>query len=133
MAQPNKLAAKRAYSIFELLSMQEAEQMLQSFSLQLENILQQLDGAMNMDAAHQPLALTALLSAMAPGATVSLATSQHPVIQVGGSGEVSSNQCCRLETAWCIALDLSASTGLSPSALRGAETVTIACQSSRAH
>ncbi|KAK9813391.1 hypothetical protein WJX73_005093 [Symbiochloris irregularis] len=62
--------------------MQEAEQMLQTFSEQLQKILKQLDGAVSMDSVHQPLALTALLSAMAPGATVSLATTQHPVIQV---------------------------------------------------
>lgn len=57
--------------------------MLQRFSHLLERILHQLpQGAVSIAPAHQPLALTALLSAMAPGGNVSLANTQHPVIQV---------------------------------------------------
>ena len=52
----------------------------------MKRVLGQLNGAVNFVAPQQPLAMTNLLACMLPGAAANLATTQHPVIQVGQYG-----------------------------------------------
>ena len=62
--------------------MQVAEQHLQQVRAGLQQLASRLQGAAVMQPPMDPLALTALLTVMAPGGTGSLATSPHPVIKV---------------------------------------------------
>ena len=61
---------------------QAAEAMLNDYWIQITRVLTQLQGMVTIAAPAVPLAMTNLLACIMPGAAASLATTQHPVVQV---------------------------------------------------